>query len=59
MEVKVIKDSYYGKHRKVTLQVEASPSELLAIESLMRQQLSYCTNMKNTDAMLITDSFWF
>lgn len=59
MEVKVIKDSYYGKHRKVTLQVEASPSELLSIESLMRKQLSYCTNMKNTDAMLITDSFWF
>ena len=59
MEVKVIKDSYYGKHRKVTLQVEASPSELLSIESLMRRQLSYCTNMKNTDVMLITDSFWF
>lgn len=59
MEVKVLKDSYYGKHRNVTLQVEASPSELLSIESLMRKQLSYCTNMKNTDAMLITDSFWF
>lgn len=59
MEVKVLKDSYYGKHRKVTLQVEASPSELLAIESLMRRQLAYCTHMKNTDAMLITDSFWF
>lgn len=59
MEVKVLKDSYYGKHRKVTLQVEASPSELLAIESLLRRQLSYCTNMKNTDALVITDSFWF
>lgn len=59
MEVKVLKDSYYGKHRKVTLQVEASPSELLAIESLMNRQLAYCTHMKNTDVLVITDSFWF
>ncbi len=58
MEVKVLKDSCYGKHRKVTLQVEASPSELYTIASVLRQELCNCTDMMNKDALIVTSSFW-
>lgn len=58
MEVKVLKDSYYGKHRKVTLQVEASPSELYTIASVLRQELCNCTDMMNKDALVVTSNFW-
>jgi hypothetical protein len=58
MEVKVLKDSYYGKHRKVTLQVEARPVELLSISSLLRLELCNCTDMLNRDAIVVTDSHW-
>lgn len=58
MEVKVIKDSYYGKHRKVTLQVKALPAELLVIASLLRRELCNCTDMVNKDVIVITSSFW-
>lgn len=58
MEVKVLKDSYYGKHRKITLQVEAQSTELLSIKSLLRQELCNCTDVMNRDAIVVTNSFW-
>lgn len=59
MEVKVIKDSFYGNHRKVTLQVEARESDLFEIETFMRGKLAYCTRMINgRDVTVITDSHW-
>ena len=58
MEVKVLKDSYYGKHRKVTLQVEAGSSELIVIASVLMQELCYCTSMMNENALVVTSNFW-
>lgn len=58
MEVKVLKDSYYGKHRKVTLQVEAGVSELIVISSVLMKELCYCTSMLNKNALAVTSSFW-
>lgn len=58
MEVKVLKDNYYGKHRKVTLQVEAGVSELIVISSVLMKELCYCTSMLNKNALVVTSSFW-
>ena len=57
MEVKVLKDSYYGKHRKVTVQVRCIEGCVYMIKHHLLGKLVYCTRTKSNDVCVITGSY--
>ncbi len=57
MEVKVLKDSYYGKHRKVTVQVRCTEGYVYMIKHHLLGKLVYCTRTKSNDVCVITGSY--